>query len=237
MAPMGDTEPIMGIYSSSDTYRVGATLLAEIFNPSESTVAYQWQRSDAADGIYEDIKGATEETYTLTEDDLDCFIKLTVTIETSEDTIIDESDPIGPVEPSLPITAIDAIDGKALVGSTLVAGTLNPSDAMAIYQWQRSDTAEGTFENIVGADTSSYTLTDLDEAKYVRVVATGVDGYIGTVTGAAIGPVEPQAPIIAIDIITGESQVGATLTAGASDSDGSDSGVSMAEKRCCRRCI
>jgi hypothetical protein len=118
------------------------------------------------------------------------------------------------VESSLPITNIEAIDGNTKVGCILQAGALNPSDAAAEYQWQSCDTADGVFEDIIGADASAYILTDPDETKYIRVVATGADGYTGTVISAVIGPVEPGTPIIAIGMISGEVQVGSTLTAG-----------------------
>jgi len=213
MAPMDESTLITDINADSETYRVGETLAAELSTPTEVTVLYQWQRSDAADGTYEDIEGATEDTYILTEDDIGCFIRVTVT-GTDGNMGFDESDPIGPVEPSTPITAIDAISGKAQIGRTLEAGTLNPGDGEATYQWQSCDTADGIFENIVGAEESSYTLTDQDETKYIQVVATGTGAYTGTVTSAAIGPVEPKTIITDIGGISGINQVGETLTAG-----------------------
>ncbi len=60
--------------------KIGETLTAKV-TPSGATVSYKWQRSASEDKIseYSDIPGATAETYVLTEDDLDRWIKVEVT--------------------------------------------------------------------------------------------------------------------------------------------------------------
>ena len=60
--------------------KVGETLTAKV-TPSGATVSYKWQRSASEDKISEfnDIPGATAETYVLTEEDLDRWIKVEVT--------------------------------------------------------------------------------------------------------------------------------------------------------------
>jgi len=213
MMVMMDETTITDIDAIDGKALIGSTLEAGALNPSDATAAYQWQRCDTADGTFEDIAGADKSSYTLTDLDESKYIRIVAT-GTDFYTGTVTSAAIGPVEPSTPITAINAINGTTQVGRILEAGTLNPSDAEATYQWQSCDTADGIFENIVGAEASTYTLTDQDEMKYVRVVATGTNGYMGTITSAAIGPVEPKATITAIGEINGIAQVGRTLEAG-----------------------
>ena len=158
---------------------------------------YQWQRGDAADGTYEDIEGATEETYTLVKDDTDCYIRVIAT-GTDGYTGTITSTAIGPVEPATPITAIDIISGDNQVGSTLTAGILTPVDATVEFQWQRSSAEDGVYEDIEGAAGETYTLTEDDIDCYIRVTATGTDGYIGTVTSDYVGPVAASEALLII---------------------------------------
>jgi hypothetical protein len=69
--------------------------------------------------------------------------------------------------------------------------TLNPAVQTAIYQWQRSDFANGPYSDIAGATGSSYELGNADKDKYIRVVASGNGvASTGRVTSAPFGPIE-----------------------------------------------
>ncbi|MEA4806856.1 Ig-like domain-containing protein [Acetobacterium wieringae] len=78
------------------------------------------------------------------------------------------------------VTAV-AITGTTTVGSTLTA-TITPTGATVGYQWQRGDTATGSFDNISSATAATYVLTGADQGKYIKVVATGTGNFTGTVT-------------------------------------------------------
>ncbi|WP_242833788.1 X2-like carbohydrate binding domain-containing protein [Desulfosporosinus sp. OT] len=84
----------------------------------------------------------------------------------------------------VPITAIGAINGTAQVGSILTAGALTPVGATASYQWQIASTVNGSYSNITGATETTYTPVAEDLAKFIKVVATGIGSYSGTVTSA-----------------------------------------------------
>ena len=86
---------------------------------------------------------------------------------------------------SLSVSAIDAISGSTVNGQTLTAGALTPSGATVTYQWQSSATSDGTYTNISGATSSTYTLVFADVGKYLKVVATGSDSYTGSATSVA----------------------------------------------------
>jgi len=88
-----------------------------------------------------------------------------------------------------PITAIAAISGTVEVGETLTAGALTPAAATVSYQWQVCDTPGGTYVNIGGATLSTYVIASGDSGKYIKVVATGINGYTGTVTSVATAAV------------------------------------------------
>gem|GEM_PF-3341447 len=88
------------------------------------------------------------------------------------------------------VTAIAAFTGTMKVGNELKAGALTPSTATVNYQWKSSSSSNGTYTNISGATSSTYTLTGSDVGKYIKVFATGKSNYSETVSSAARGPVE-----------------------------------------------
>src|SRR5680860_848053 len=116
--------------------------------------------------------------------------------------------------PFISLTAIATISGATTaVGNTLTAGALTPSGATVTYQWQSATTAGGTYTNIASATASTYTLVIGDLGKYIKVVATATGSYTGAQTSAASSLV--TTPLAAIAAISGTTQVGSVLTAGA----------------------
>ena len=70
------------------------------------------------------------------------------------------------------------------VGDILTAANLAPAAAKnyVSYQWYRTSESHGTGEKIAGATKSSYTATEADKGRYLKVVVTGDgDKYNGTV--------------------------------------------------------
>jgi hypothetical protein len=82
-----------------------------------------------------------------------------------------------------------AIGGTPEVGQTLSAGALNPA-LSATYQWQVSDATGMNFTNIDLAKSDEYVVGAGDEGKFIRVIATGIGAYDGTVISAPVGPIE-----------------------------------------------
>lgn len=195
----------------------GQVLTAGTLTPVGATATYQWQRSELVNGIYEDIPGATSNTYTPTPDDVDYFIKVVATGSGIYSGSV--SAVIGPIRSStIPVTDIGPISGTTVVGQTLTAGDLTPADATVTYQWFRCNTANGFYSEIEGATSRTYTLTQDDLGKYIKVSATGIDGYSRTVTSQYTGPVIEETRLVPLDSIgpiAGIAQVGQTLTAGA----------------------
>jgi uncharacterized repeat protein (TIGR02543 family) len=87
------------------------------------------------------------------------------------------------------LTGTVSIEGTAKVGEVLTANTGSLGGTGAIsYQWGRGDTAAGSFVNINGATSSSYTLAAADLGKHVRVTASRA-GNSGTASSNATAKV------------------------------------------------
>lgn len=81
------------------------------------------------------------------------------------------------IEPQ--VTAV-TVTGSTTVGSTLTAAKV-PTAATVSYQWQRADSATGTFTDIGSATAPTYTLVTDDLNKTIRVKITGTGSYGGSV--------------------------------------------------------
>ena len=203
---------IKGIGEITGTTQVYSTLTAGDVSPSGATVTYQWAQSDAKDGIYTNIIGATKKAYTLTTANLNKYIRVTVTgtgIYTDTATSNPITDPVNKAS----LTSIGTIAGTTRVGSTLAAGILTPSAATVTYQWQSADHGNDTYTNITGATAKTYLLKITDIGKDIRVVVTGTGYYTGIVTSNVAGPITTV--VTTIGAITGTAAVDSTLTAGA----------------------
>jgi hypothetical protein len=205
---------ITGIGTTGGTTTVGQTLTAGALTPSGATASYKWQRCETVDGTYSDISGAVSDSYVLVSGDTGYYIRVVAT-GTGGYTGTATSVATGPVTgSSTPLSGIGAITGTAQVGETLTAGALTPEGATATYTWWRCDTVDGTYQQISGATSGSYTLTATDFGKYIKVKATGSGSYSGAVTSAATAQVAGAA-VTGIGDIIGDPKVGSTVTAGA----------------------
>ena len=134
-----------------------------------------------------------------------------------------------------PATGAPTISGTAQVDETLTADPSGIADADGLisllygslysYQWIRNDgTTETDIEN---AASSTYTLSDADVGKTIRVRVSFTDdrGYEETLTSAPTTAVQPHpnSPATGAPTISGAAQVGETLTSDVSsiaDTDG-----------------
>jgi surface antigen len=153
--PAVSGQPIVGrtLTASSGTWAVPPT-----------TVAYQWY----ADGVA--IPGATASTFTLTPDQLDRRIRVSVSATADGyEPKAASSAATGPVvNGQAAFTTAPVITGRSRVGGVLTAGrgTFTPSTATATYQWLRSGVP------IRGATARSYLLRPVDVGHRVTVAVT-----------------------------------------------------------------
>ena len=132
-----------------------------------------------------------------------------------------------------PATGLPVITGTARVGQTLTVDTSAIADEDGLdnvsysYQWIAND---GNTDTEVGGQTgSTYTLTDEDVGKSIKVRVSFTDDadHEETLTSAATGVVaaKPNSPATGAPTIDGTAQVGETLTVltnGITDEDGLD---------------
>ena len=113
---------------------------------------------------------------------------LTVTATSTEDTT--KSDTVTVTITRVPLTGAVTINGFARAGSALTANTNNLFGTGTIsYQWQKGDTANGTFTDISDATASTYTPVTADVGKFLRVSVSRA-GNTGNITSNAAGPVD-----------------------------------------------
>ncbi len=158
--------------------KVGSALTAGAFTPAGATATYQWTVSDAEDGDYVNIAKAKAKTYTPVAGDLNRFLKVVAT-----GTVAYSGTVTSPATAAvtMPIKTIGAITPKAKVGVLLTAGALTPVEATATYQWKIAAKAAGPYVSIDGETSNTYTPVPGDAKQFIKVEATGMDSYSGTV--------------------------------------------------------
>lgn len=202
---------ITAIGDISGTTQIGQTLTAGALTPSGASATYQWQKAPTVNGTWSTISGATQNTYVLSGSDYGYYLRVVATGSGAFSGVV-TSNPAGPVT-STPVTGIGPISGSTQIGETLTAGSVTPSGATVTWQWQRCDTSNGTFADISGATTDTYTVVAGDTGYYIRVTVTGTGSYYGTVTSAPTGPVtESTTPLTGV-AISGTLRLAETLTA------------------------
>ena len=226
-ADTSDNSPATGAPTINGTAQVGETLtantsgIADADGLSNVQYEYQWLADDA------DISGATNATYTLADTDEGKAIKVQVgfTDDTGNGETLTSAatDAVAAAPtPNTPATGAPTISGTAQVGETLTADTSGIADTDGLanatfsYEWLADDT------DIAGATGLTYTLTDSEESKAIKVEVTFTDdaGNEETLTSEATDAVaaaaQTNSPATGAPTITGTAQVGETLTANTS---------------------
>ena len=193
--------PATGVPTISGTAQVGETLTADTSGIEDTDgldnadFTYQWLADDTA------IADATGSTYTLADTDEGKTVKVRVSFTddagndetlTSEATAAVAAAPT----PNSPATGAPTISGTAQVGETLTANTSGVADTDGLsnvqyeYQWLADDA------EIAGATSLTYTLTDGDEGKAVKVRVSFTDdaGNEESLTSGATDAVAAEEP-------------------------------------------
>jgi hypothetical protein len=201
------------------TVQVGSTLTAGALSPTNATATYQWQVAEEAIGPWNNISGATNNTYSIAALYYNKFLRIVATGSGSYSGT-QPSNWVGPVLPR-PITYIGNISGQAVEGETVTAGAVVPTGATVNYQWRRYTLGnyDSTSLNytVIGSNSVSYTLVGGDVGFPIRVAATGTGAYTGSVVSQYIVPLSAATPLTylsSIADILGLTQVFQGLTAG-----------------------
>ena len=149
---------------------------------------YQWQ-SSLNGTAWSDVVGAIGLAFTLTEAQVGSQVRVRATYidghGVSETRISAATTAIANVNDAP--TGIVGVGGTATQDQVLAASnTLADMDGLGSigYQWQFFDDAGTTWEDIVGATSETFTLTEAQVEKQVRTVASYVDGH-GTIESVA----------------------------------------------------
>ena len=212
--------PATGAPAIGGTPQVGETLtagtagIADEDGLTKVSYSYQWIAGGS------DIDGATNSTYTLSDDDEGKAIRVRVSFiddAGNQESLTSVATVAVAAAPNREATGQPAISGRPQVGQTLTAGTSGIADEDGLenvtysYQW----IAGGS--DIDGATGSSYTLTSSEQGQTVQVRVTFTDDAdnaeslisVATVAVAAA----PNREATGQPAISGRPQVGQTLTA------------------------
>ena len=225
---------ITGTIQVGETLTVDTSAIADEDGLDNVSYSYQWISNDGNTDT--DIGGQTGSTYTLTDEDVGKSIKVRVSFTDDadhEETLTSAATGVVAAKSNSPATGAPTIDGTAQVGETLTVLTNGITDEDGLdnvsysYQWISND--ENTDTDIGGQTGSTYTLTDEDMGKSIKVRVSFTDDadHEETLTSAATGVVaaKPNSPATGAPTIDGTAQVGETLTVltnGITDEDGLD---------------
>ena len=167
-------------------------------NPSGG-ITYQWQVSSDNGTTWTDISNATNVNYTLTNNEAGKQVRAKVFYTDGGDVAeTQESD-------ALSIANVDDTGNVSLSGTwasgDVVVATINDSDGLVgvepTYTWYRGNSNTGPWTQISGATGSSYTLTNDDGNKYIKVVASYTDNQGSLNNPESVSPTTVQLGAVA----------------------------------------
>ena len=202
------------------TAQVGETLTADVSGITDAdgltsvSYSYQWIANDASADT--DISGQTGSTYTLVSADVGKTIKVRVGFTDDlghEENLVSAATTAVQPRPNTPATGAPTISGTAQVGETLTVDVSGITDADGLtnvsytYQWSANDGTTDT--DIRGATNSTYTLSDDDVGKTIKLRVSFTDDANNseTLTSDATATVptadEWRADMLVVDYGTG----------------------------------
>lgn len=161
----------------------------------------EWYFSDKENGVYKKIEGASDKKYTVASEYKNSYIKAKIVPTTEKGNSNSEIwSNVTAVKTAPQVTKI-TVEGGGFVGARLTGSygyydiNQNP-EAESKFRWLRSETEDGEYRPIDGADKMEYILTERDIDMYIKfevVPVTVEEPYEGEAyTSEAIkGPVPP----------------------------------------------
>ncbi|MBR6387895.1 MAG: hypothetical protein IKS14_06540, partial [Thermoguttaceae bacterium] len=174
------TRPILSV-TLPTTVEYNKTLTA-FPSPSSATATYQWYRGSNEEG-WTAIKNATGLKYVPQLADVGKFLKVTVT---GKDNFTGTVSKVTGKRVTASLISV-TVAGNLKVGSKITS-YLSPSSATVTYQWYSSKNGS-TWTAISGATDKTYTPTDADAGKYLRVSVKGTGYFKGTVIKTTSGKI------------------------------------------------
>lgn len=210
----------------SGTKTIGSKLTVSVGGlPSvgTNTIAYRWQySSDNKTWTDSNSTGAKSNAITTDTTWINKYARCIVTVSGNAYYNVNGATsaaygPIGKASHSAPSVSIS---GSKVYGAILTANVSGqPSGTTGTtYQWQRADSASGSYSNIANATGKTYVAAAGDMGKYLRVLVNTANTYYNVSQGVsagygAIGKASHSAPSVSV---SGDKSVGSTLTANVS---------------------
>ena len=223
-SPATGEPTISGTVQSGETLTASTDDIADADGLDNAEYSHQWLADDA------DLPGATDSTYTLTDDEVGKAIKVKVSFtddEDNEESLTSAATAQVTARPNSPATGEPTISGTVQSGETLTAVTTGIADFDGLTNVSYSHRWLADDADIPGATDSTYTLTDGEVGKTIKVKVTFTDDADNdeSLTSAATTTVTAAAnnPATGLPTISGTAQAGKTLTAdtsGIADADG-----------------
>ena len=173
---------------------VGGKLTASVSGlptSGSNAIAYQWQySSDGNNWTNSSGSDAKSNVKTLDTVNMDlkwrCSINATNPYYTMATAYTSATATVGKGTSTAPTVTIS---GNKTYGATLTANVSGqPAGTTATtYQWQRADSASGTYTNIANATGKTYTIGTSDMSKYIRVTVSTTSTYYNVGQGYAAG--------------------------------------------------
>lgn len=208
--------------SISGTPEVGEPVSSEqgVWQGSEISMRYQWEKCNTTGGECAEIPGATSSNYKPLSEDAGSTLRLRVGASNNLGSLAALSPASAPVATgATPLnTWTPSITGTPQVGQTLIATTgswLATTVISYSYQWQRCDLGGSGCEPITGATAPSYMLASGDAGHRLRVLVTASETAASAAqASSATLPVAGEgAPVSEeLPVISGTALVGETLT-------------------------
>jgi hypothetical protein len=197
--------------------------VADIDGLTGVTINYKWQQSANNGATWTDIVGATSQSLTLGQAQVNSRVRANATY----------TDALGGAENVLSAATVPVIGNKA--GIVTVSGTVRQNQILTAnvtdgdgltastikYKWQQSGDNGTTWTDIAGATNKTITLTQAQVTKKVRATATYTDAL-----GVAENPLSAASvAVVNVNdvgkvILKGSAAIGGTLTETILDSDG-----------------
>ena len=186
-SPATGAPTVIGTVQAGETLTVDTSIISDGDGMVNVTFDYQWISNDGTTDT--DIAYATSSTYIIKPWDLGNYIEVRVNFTDdagNEETLTSVATTAVEASPNKTPTGAPFLSGMAEAGQALKALVFGISDANGMsyatlyyqyatfsYQWIRSD---GTTDvDIQDANGSSYTLTDADEGKTIKVRVSFID--------------------------------------------------------------
>lgn len=168
------------------------TLVTSYISPGSATATYQWYRG-SSDAGWTAIDGATAQKYLPKADDVGLYLKV---VATGSGFYTGAVERVTASRVARPLVSV-SLTSVVKIG-TKIRSFVSPGVADATYQWYRCELKSGAFEPIPGATSDVYVPTTADRGFYLKVAATGIGDFYGSVSRVTAYPTpgELAAPVV-----------------------------------------